>query len=70
MLTNFQIVTRTNHFLTITNASNHFAGCINKMDLPNKIPLKGGLVGVLIRALDVKKQAKVPTLNKVGGIDP
>lgn len=65
MLTNFQIVPRTVRFLTITNASNHFVGYINYVDWSHKYPLNGGFVGVLRRALDVEKQAKVPTLTKV-----
>lgn len=66
MLTNFQIVPRTLLFLTATNAVNHFAGCIKNTVWSFLHPLTGGLLGALGRALDDKKQAKVPTLDKVG----
>ena len=68
MLTNFQIVPRTIHFLITTNVSNHFAGCTNFMDLPDKHPLMGGSVRTLGRPLDDVKTAKVPTLVKVAEI--
>jgi len=70
MLTNFQIVPRTVRFLTITNASNHFTGCINSTDLPRVYTLKEGVQGALTRALDDEKTAKVPTSAKVGQIYP